>query len=61
MKLDPEQDAKLFVALMTRKTTIISSVMTAMVRVNDAKMRGIKQGAVERILKLIRSAEAKMN
>jgi hypothetical protein len=61
LKLKIEPDHKDFSKILTRKTAIIASVMSAAVRVDEARVRGIRKSQVDRVLDIIRAAEAKMN
>ena len=49
-----------FSKILTRKTAIIASVMSAAVRVDESRVRGIRKSEIDRVLNLIKAAEANM-
>lgn len=60
LELKPKPGDPDFSKILTRKSTIISAVMSAAVRVDEARVRGIRKSQVDRVLDAIREAEKKI-
>lgn len=55
IKIDPKDPDSMKLA--TRQTTIITSVMTTLARIDEARLRRIRESGIQRVLEAIRKAK----
>lgn len=56
---NPAEDPKAY-QLLARKNAIITSVMTTLARIDEARLRGMRQSKIEKVIQAIRDARAAM-
>lgn len=62
LNLRPDPSDKNFVQILTRKSSVIASLMSAQVRIDEAKLRSIRKGQMEEVLEAIKKAkEGRLN
>lgn len=58
-RLKPDPTDKNFTQILTRKSAVIASVMSAVVRIDEARLRAARQGKVDQVLKAMRELQAR--
>ena len=58
-RLKPDPDDKNFTQILTRKSAVIASVMSAVVRIDEARLRAARQGKVDQVLKAMRELQGR--
>lgn len=58
-RLKPDPTDPNFTKILTRKSAVIAAVMSAVVRIDEARLRAVRQGKVDQVLNALRELKAR--
>lgn len=59
LKIQPDPESKNFTQILTRKASIITSVMTALVRIDEMRLRGMQKSRIDKVFDAMKKAQEK--